>query len=180
MRLFYFLLILAILGCSKKTTEKEEVSTAINIDTLSLKMYLDSPVDFDSLSTIKNECFLLGTYGIRARERYKCCYVLDMDTLATITFSKFKTDSTWRLGINGYQVEEFQCKDNRIPFRLGLGIGKNLTDFERQFGRFEMKETGVYSKSFIIEKEEIQLTIKTDHDQVTGILINALKKRYSP
>jgi len=60
-----------------------------------------------------------------------------------------------------------------MPFRLKLGVGTNLVEFERQLGRFDAVGQGTYTKSFCIEKREFELTLKTADGKVIGVVITA-------
>jgi len=90
MKVLLFLSILVILSCTGKRIANEEMSLIPDMDTLLLYMYLNDPVDPDSLATIEDECILLGSYGYALiTNRYQCHYILDTDTLATKTFTNY-------------------------------------------------------------------------------------------
>lgn len=174
-KVFILLIVPVALACNDKATSNVASARLVYLDTLFAKVYFDSPVDYDCLEGVQDVCVSLADSDFMY-ERTECFYLMDKDTLAITIFRMFKTDSTWRLGTNGYELEKFECWDERVPLKLGLGIGMSVDAFERQFGPFEVMRRNIYSKTFSIYHRKIELMLETKEKGVARIIITAAEE----
>ena len=154
-RICLFALTWAALGC-KNTTEKNASVSSIAIDSSLVEDFLKDPRDNSTLDKLGFEsiCELSKNQNpmllpIAIRRYYDCEYAYQGKKVAEMKSSILKTDSTWVLGTNGFQLHHFRTNQQTFPLKNGLKINSTTEEFEKVFGIPNIaKNTHTYNFEF--------------------------------
>ena len=143
-------LVLSVSNC-KNTEDNIGINKKkIELDSVLIKNFLLDPRDNSSLKNLEFKTNLkqvtntTDSTDIFPRENYHVEYLKGDRKIAKMSFSLYKTDSTWTFGTNGLRVQLFESDYKEFPLKYDLNVGTKVSDFLKTFGT----TTGFRNKYF--------------------------------
>ncbi|MFK7750501.1 MAG: hypothetical protein AB8B65_19070 [Kordia sp.] len=178
---FIWIFLFAISCTTEKKQQNKDIGFTIEVDSSIIKDFLKDPrnnlllneLAFEAKcnpDTIKKSV-LRGKFE---REYYNCSYMDKGEKVAAMKSSVIKTDSTWSLGTNGFEIYHFETNKPSFPLKHDLKIGSSIQDFQKIFGSSK-KLKNTYSYNFKFDLFSSKLVIESQENVVTKIIVTNKK-----
>ncbi|SNR14197.1 protein of unknown function [Tenacibaculum jejuense] len=162
-------LLLSVWSCKHAGNKTEINKKKTELDSVLIKNFLLDPRDNSSLKNLDFKTNLKqltnandSTY-IFPRENYYVEYLKDNRKIAEMSFSTYKTDSTWTFGTNGLRIQLFESDNKEFPLKYNLTVGTKVSDFFKTFGTpTEFKKKYLYDFKFNLFSSRLILEHKNN------------------
>ncbi|CAL2093042.1 hypothetical protein [Tenacibaculum sp. 190524A05c] len=159
----------SISNCNHTKNNIEINYEKTKLDSTLIKSFLLDPRDNSSLKNLEFKTNLKqltnandSTY-IFPRENYYVEYLKDNRKIAEMSFSTYKTDSTWTFGTNGLRIQLFESDNKEFPLKYNLTVGTKVSIFFKTFGTpTELKKKYLYNFKFDLFSSRLILEHKNN------------------